>query len=248
MMSPAVGIAEVLNLFRAVATEDELALVLAETSRRLGFRHFAMVQHVDFGQATTHGFRLHNYPDSWVNWFDENGLGVTDPVHRASHTTLTGFRWSDIPAMIPLSQRDRDVLAQASGYGLSVGYTVPAHVPGETLGSCSFAAASNESLGDDVMPNAHLIGLFAFEAGRRVTGQRSCAASLKLTTRQLECIMYVGRGKTDAEIAQILGVSPATVVEHLRHARERYNAASRAVLPVRALYDGALSFADVLVH
>ena len=59
--------------------------------------------------------------------------------------------------------------------------------------------------------------------------------------------MYVGRGKTDAQIGQILGLSPGTVVEHLRHARERYNAASRAVLPLRALYDGALSFADVLL-
>ena len=60
--------------------------------------------------------------------------------------------------------------------------------------------------------------------------------------------MYVGRGKTDAEIAQILGLSENTVVEHLKNARHRYNAAARAVLPVRALYDGALSFADVLVR
>jgi len=245
-MSTTIALASILKLFQSASSATELELALGDASERLGFRHFAMVQHVDFGQATSAGFRLHNYPDSWVRWFDDHGLGVTDPVHRASHTTLTGFRWSAIPTMIPLSVRDRHVLHEASAHGLNSGYTVPAHVPGETLGSCTFAAAANDSIEEDLLPVAQLVGQFAFEAGRRVIGQRACAQSLKLTPRQLECIMYVGRGKTDAEIGQILGLSAGTVVEHLRNARERYNAASRAVLPVRALYDGALSFADVL--
>lgn len=237
-----------LDAFRTVATLDDLALVLADACDRFSFRHFAMVQHVDFGQATTRGFRLHNYPERWVHWFDARGLGPTDPVHRASHTTLTGFRWTEVPTMIPLSARDREVLGEARLHGLADGFTVPAHVPGELLGSCSFATAANDEIDEAILPAAQIVGQFAFEASRRLSAGRRCTTSLTLTSRQIECVMYVGRGKTDAEIAQILGVTHGTVVEHLRNARERYNAAARSVLPVRALYDGALSFADVLVR
>jgi LuxR family quorum-sensing system transcriptional regulator CciR len=246
-MTTLAAVQELLKAFRTVSSLADLALVLADVSGRLGFRHFAMVQHVDFGRSTVRGFRIHDYPEPWVHWFDSHGLAITDPVHRASHTTLTGFRWTDVPSMIPLSGRDRQILDAARGHGLVEGFTVPAHVPGETLGSCSFAAAANDDIDDLLLPVAQLAGQFAFEASRRVAGGRRLGASLTLTSRQLECIKYVGRGKTDAEIAQILGLSENTVVEHLKNARQRYNAAARAVLPVRALYDGALSFADVLV-
>lgn len=237
-----------LDSFRSAQSLADLSIMLRESSLSLGFTYFAMVQHVDFGRSTARGFRIHNYPQSWVEWFDRHGLGITDPVHRASHTTLAGFSWTEVPAMIPMSERDRQILEAARVHGLTDGFTVPAHVPGELLGSCTFARAANDNVDVHMLPCAHLIGQFAFEASRRVAGNRDIAASLTLTSRQLECIMYVGRGKTDAEIAQILGLSENTVVEHLKNARRRYNAAARAVLPVRALYDGALSFADVLVN
>jgi LuxR family quorum-sensing system transcriptional regulator CciR len=246
-MTTIAAIKTTLESFKTSKNLAELSLLLSESCQRLGFDHFAMVQHVDLGRSTKRGFRIHNYPQALVDLFDRQGLGITDPVHRASHTTVSGFRWADVPDMIPLSDRDRQVLEAARVHGLTDGYTVPAHVPGELLGSCTFARAANDDAGSDMLPVAHLVGQFAFEASRRMTGTRKISASLTLTSRQLECIMYVGRGKTDAEIAEILGLSENTIVEHLKNARRRCNAAARAVLPVRALYDGALSFADVLV-
>lgn len=245
-MTTLAAVPEILCAFRSATSLDELHLVLADVSARLRFRYFAMVQHVDFGQTSTRGFRLHNYPAQWVDFFDRRGLGPTDPVHRASHTTLTAFRWQDVATMIPLTAQDREVLATAITHGLGDGITVPAHVPGELLGSTSFASAANDDVDPQALAVAQLAGQFAFESSRRLRASRPCTAGVKLTTRQLECIKYVGRGKTDGEIAQILGLSHNTVIEHLRHARERYNAAARSVLPVRALYDGALSFADLL--
>lgn len=242
------AVPQMLGAFQSVASLDDLALVLADAAARLRFRYFAMTQHVDFGGKAATGFRLHNYPDQWQEFFDRRGLGPTDPVHRASHTTLTAFHWHAVATMIPLTAGDREVLALATDQGLGNGITVPAHVPGELLGSTSFAAAANDDLDPQALPVAQLVGQFAFETRRQLSSTRPCGASAALTDRQLECIMYVGRGKTDGEIAQILGLSQNTVVEHLKHARERYNAGARAVLPVRALYDGALSFADVLVR
>lgn len=44
----------------------------------------------------------------------------------------------------------------------------------------------------------------------------------------------------------ILGVSHETVIQHLKHARERYGVQKRALLAVRALFDGLISFSDIL--
>lgn len=234
----------VVRPLRSARSLADIATVLLEVCQQVGASYYAIAQHVDPQEYGSQGSRIHNYPEGWALWFDDQRLGRVDPVHRASQKSLIGFRWSSVPDLISLSVRDGQILDAARGFGLGGGFTVPANVPGEMLGSCSFVAANDVDLDDTVLPYAQLAGQFAFEAVRRMDGPRRTPTAV-LTDRQVECILWVGRGKTDWEIARILGVSPNTVVEHLRNARERYAASSRAMLPVRALFDGVLSFADI---
>jgi LuxR family quorum-sensing system transcriptional regulator CciR len=150
--------------------------------------------------------------------------------------------------MIQVTRRDYEVLEEARKRGIGDGFTVPAHVPGEVNGSCSFATAAPASLREDQLALAHLVGAFAFEAARRLTRMRdhSPDAPPRLTDRQRDCVLWAARGKTDWEIARILGVRHDTVIEHLRHARERYSVGKRTQLTVHALFDGSISFVDVL--
>ncbi|OYW87552.1 MAG: hypothetical protein B7Z20_04845 [Sphingobium sp. 32-64-5] len=71
-------------------------------------------------------------------------------------------------------------------------------------------------------------------------------APLYLTERQRDCVIWVARGKTDWEIARILGLSHETVTEYLKRARERYGVGKRTLLAVHALFDGTISFNDVM--
>jgi LuxR family transcriptional regulator, quorum-sensing system regulator CciR len=232
----------------ATSTEDELSEALSVVSRELGFTYFALTHHVDIRRAPQPAIRLHNYPDEWVQYYDENSLGVSDPVHRASHLTSVGFVWSRIPDMIALTPRDHEILARGQGQGIGDGFTIPANVPGETHGSCSFANPAGRSLREEDLPLAQLVGAFAFEAARRLWRVRSPVAALppKLTDRQRECILWVARGKSDWEISRILGVQHETVVRHLKQARERYGVAKRTMVAVHALFDGSISFTDVM--
>jgi LuxR family quorum-sensing system transcriptional regulator CciR len=36
------------------------------------------------------------------------------------------------------------------------------------------------------------------------------------------------------------------VIQHLKHARERYGVHNKAMLSVRALYDGVISFSEII--
>jgi DNA-binding CsgD family transcriptional regulator len=69
---------------------------------------------------------------------------------------------------------------------------------------------------------------------------------VQLTDRKRECVIWAARGKSDWEIARILGISDQTVIEHLKHARERYGVGRRTLLAVHALFDGTIGFLDVL--
>ena len=231
----------------AARSADDLFAALEAISTRMGFEYFALSHHVDLARAGTGAIRLHNYPARWADYYEGNALGVSDPVHRASHVTTTGFAWSNMPAMIPLTRDDHRVLALGREQGIGDGFTVPANVPGESLGSCSFANAADCAIDDGMFPLAQLVGLFAFEGARRLWAVRPIDnAPPRLTDRQRDCVMWAGRGKSDWETSRILGISEETVDRHLRHARERYGVAKRTSVLIRALFDGTLSFSDVL--
>ena len=155
-----------------------------------------------------------------------------------------------MPAMIPLTAADRRVLSLGRDQGIGDGFTVPANVPGEALGSCSFALEANMPLPVAILPLAQLAGAFAFEGARRLWSIRSGRSipSPTLTDRQRDCVLWAARGKSDWEISRILGVSEETVIRHIKQARERYGVQKRTLLAIRTLFDGTLSFNDVLTR
>ena len=230
---------------RELETEEALAGALADVSRDLGFPYFALTHHVDVRRSSA-AIRIHNYPDGWAKWFDEQALGATDPVHRASHLTSVGFAWSRLPEMIAMTEKDRKVLELARREGIGEGFTVPAHVPGEAHGSCSFACAAGDPFAEQHLSLLQLVGAFAFEAARRMRRRRFSDGPVQLTDRQRECVMWAARGKSDWEIARVLGLSEATVGEHLRHAYERYGVGKRTLVAIHALFDGTIGFLEEL--
>jgi LuxR family quorum-sensing system transcriptional regulator CciR len=235
------------NAIAATASPDDLRETVAGIATELGFDYFALTHHVDMQVAPPSAIRLHNYPNAWVDYFDGNRLAVSDPVHRASHVTSIGFTWAQLPGMIAMTPGDRAILALARQKGLGEGFTVPANVPGEARGSCSFASAAGRSLPRDALPLAQLAGAFAFEGARRMWRARELgpAPHPVVTDRQRDCLIWAARGKSDWETSRILGLSEQTVGRHIKQARERYGLDKRTSLLIRILFDGTISFTDI---
>jgi LuxR family quorum-sensing system transcriptional regulator CciR len=238
------------ELVDQVTSVSDLLDAMSGITQELGFTHFALAHHVDVRNCAWSAIRLHDYPARWADYYDERALGVSDPVHRASHVTGLGFRWSDMPRMIDLTRRDRQILADARNEGIGDGYTVPAHIPGEARGSCSFVNGTGRPLPQAELCHAQLAGTFAFEAARRLwlgRGNIVVPERRPLTDRQRDCLIWVARGKSDWEIAQILGLSPETVACHVSAACERYGVHKRTLVIILALFDGTLTFSDLVL-
>lgn len=229
------------------ATEGELATTLETCARELGFHYFALLHHVDLRQRSRAMVHIDNYPAEWSERFIQSRLFLEDPILRASLTTNIGFAWDNVPKLIRLTPSQRRIMEEARRQGIGCGFTVPAHIPGEAYGSCSFAAAIGRSFPEKHLLATQLVGSFAFEAARRICGARcrSRPQAVHLTPRQHDCLVLVAQGKTDWEIGQILGLQEDSVTKVIDAARRRYDVANRTELVVAALFDGQISFNEV---
>ena len=61
-----------------------------------------------------------------------------------------------------------------------------------------------------------------------------------LTRREAEVLALVARGNTTPEIADVLGIRPATVRTHVEHARDKLGATTRAEAVAKALATGQI--------
>lgn len=226
----------------------DIGLVLKAATRQLQFDHFALAQQVSAKRLGP--LRLSDFPDAWVDRLVASNLVADDPVLLACERTVTPFAWSNLPGLVPMTRRHHAYMADARAAGLTEGYTIPIHIPGEASGLVSFVTAGTAPLPQDSLPAAQYLACFAFEAARRLRAPTAAsagpAAAQRLTQRQLDCLVLAARGKSNWVAGQLLGLSAGTVHKYLEAAKQRYGVSSRTELVVRALFDGQIAFADVM--
>jgi LuxR family transcriptional regulator, quorum-sensing system regulator CciR len=236
---------------RAARSADDLRALMEPITHEMGFHGYALFQHVKrFTWKRRRALAISNFSRSWLEHFFSERMYVYDPVLLASQRTAIGFRFDEVATLVDLNERQRELMSAARRAGIANGFCVPIHVPGEPDGICSFVVTDDAPLPLENLPMAQLVGCFAYEAARQLllAGDKIIrpAFSRPLTNRQLECIVFVARGKTDWEISQILGLKEDTVTEHLDEARRRCGVSRRTELVVHTLFNGDLTFNDII--
>ncbi len=232
----------------------ELRSLLEGIVQTLGFDYFALVHHVNIYQTNGDVVYLFDFPQAWADQIDRRGYFSDDPVLVACEKSAAPFAWSEVSRIVKLTGRQQEILQSAKDAGLGGGFTVPIHVPGEHTRRLLVQHPHRPRLPRARAARRALCGLFAFEAARRLVQRRALTTQTKvqmtskpkLTRRQLDCVVLAGRGKSDRDVGQILGISDQTVHQHMEEAKRKYEVATRMQLVVRALFDSQLAFADLV--
>lgn len=246
-----------IRLSKSVICPQELDRLISDISRDMGFDFYALIHHVDLARYSPdlehleNGelLALWNYPESWVEIYQERNIVANDPVLMASQRTNVGFAWDDIEDLIKITPAHRAITEDTRRAGLANGFTVPANVPGELKGSCSFAVKTGRILPEKNLIMAQAVGAFAFQAARAMVAKANMNASTppkRLGDRQLECIALMARGKSDWEIGSILGIAENTVRRHIALAKKHYDVASRFQIAMRAIFEEKITIYEVL--
>jgi LuxR family quorum-sensing system transcriptional regulator CciR len=223
-------------------SDAELSTLLGDAVRELGFEHYAIVEQASFCREEPQFISLDNYPEAWAEEFVGGLLYLDDPVLQASQRTQKAFRWTDVAKLLKVNHRHARVIERSQRYGMGSGMTVPANVPGEPCGSCSFAVKRGKDLPEDRLRAAELIAIDAVDTSRRLRGLPHIGAVPHLSRRQRQCIRLLSSGKNDKEIARSLKLSPETTKRYVATARQVYRATTRAELVTKALRDGQIGF------
>ncbi len=224
------------------ASLAKLGVLLERACRELGFDYFALLHHGSLADGGRGLVRLDNYPRPWVEEIADRHLAPHDPVHFASRHSSAPFRWDAIERLVELDPRQRAVFERSRTFGIGDGFTIPANIIGEPAGSCSFAQIPGGALVPHRLDCASLVGAHAFQAARRLLALRPPIRRAHLSPRQIECLGLIADGKTDWEIARILGLRPETVRDYVGDLRRIYKVGSRTQLIRPGLDDAWLDF------
>ncbi len=175
--------------------------------------------------------------DAWVDHYDSNHLVDRCPLTARVLTTMRPFLWESVRPTVanPVAL---DVLDRATAHGVDFGLVVPVHLQSGDKGCVCIVRESREFEAGAVPWVVMLAQAFHGEF-ERLEADRA-AVQLALSGRERDVLRWFALGKSAEDVADILGISSATVMFHYRNVANRLGTLNRTHTVVQAMRSGAL--------
>lgn len=182
---------------------------------------------------------LTNHTDKYAEAYVARGLFRYAPMTRWAlcNTGACSWRWITDNWQY-LSKKEHDVVALNRKHGVLAGYTISFSDP-SLRNKGAIALAARPGLDQDDVDRIWREHGREIEVLNSVTHLKLISlphanAARTLTKRQKQALEWVRDGKATHEIAEILGLTPATVEKHLRLAREKLEVDTTAQAVLKA--------------
>lgn len=238
---------EVLRALASATSVTELRSLMEAVTKELGFRHYALIHHDDLRGNPPDRVKLLAYPALIERRIIEEATWRRDPVIRACNFAPQAFLWSELSEIIEIDRKDQASIEGGMQVGLNVGITVPYHLLGSCIGSCTFAGMRWPQRIARLLGMTQMIGVFAFQAARRLLrNDMPPAPPPRLHPRPRDCVALVGGGLSNKEIARALALAPRTVDGYLTEARELFGVHDRTELVIAAMAAGEVGLHELI--
>jgi LuxR family transcriptional regulator/LuxR family quorum-sensing system transcriptional regulator CciR len=195
-----------------------------------------------FGHDSGLALAADGFPDTWVQAYTEERLYLIDPIPALAKARSTPFLWSDADTLGDLGPAARRYLDRLTAQGLGDGLAVQVFGPGGRDGyvGLGFGGPPPRTLDAAAMRAHQLVA----QAGHL----RYCdlapvpAAETGLSPRETEVLGWIARGKSNAVIAELMGISPHTVDTHVRGLFDKLGVADRVTAALRGVGAALLQF------
>lgn len=183
---------------------------------------------------------LSNHSADYLDPFTKGGLYFHAPMVQwaADHVGSCSWRWvQERAAAGELTEGEKKVLAFNRQHGVTAGYSVSfMELSSRAKGGVGLAARnrSQDEVDDIWARHGREIEILWNVAHLKLVNLPHNPGGRNLTPRQREALEWVSEGKTTADIATIMGLTPATVEKHLRLAREALDVETTAQAVLKA--------------
>jgi DNA-binding CsgD family transcriptional regulator len=214
--------------------ESKVSLIQSATSQQEAFDRFNQIMgefgytrnvyslvndHPSLNLKARHGF-IGTYPQDWINHYHENSYYSIDPVMLWAMKYTTPFFWNDAIKDFQNSEefseetkiRSLNIkhLAEDAGVcdGVAIGFR--SHT-GEIAGVGLAKERPDDKKNYEELAEIYLLSSYLHETFRGFMEKPHVPV---LTVREKEVLLWASEGKSDGDIADILGISAPTVRYH----------------------------------
>lgn len=209
-------------------TPSECANDFLATVRLFGFSACACGAWAGVGRGRKSRFFFVDWPNDWMEFYETNQFFQHDLLPVEARRRTVPFWYSGIIRSSKLTEKQGELHKEFLKYGWKDAFAVPIHGPGSVQGLVTLA--TRETLKLKAKDCAVL------EMMARTVWER-CRASehfgmfhpdrVQLTPREIECLQWAAAGKSDTDIAVLIGVKPATVHFHIEQAKKKLGLKTR---------------------
>jgi DNA-binding CsgD family transcriptional regulator len=226
----------------------EVSILFGKTLNRLGYDRFCyslITAHPSLGLDAGHGI-AENYPDDWMSHYKANGYEKIDPVPRHGYTTSNPFTWDTVMKARELKRDEKKVMNEATDAKLLDGLAVPicghnGELAGIGMASSAGGVGMDVNLLSRIRALSYQFHLAYTELMRKEEGGAPREfTQVRLTEREKEILLWAAEGKSDAVIAEIIGISHATIRFHMNNIFRKLQANERTLATVKAIRQGLI--------
>lgn len=222
----------------ACATIDAVKALFKQRIAVLGYTASACGAFLPTDMGPETHFFFQDWPPDWIELYVRRNFLAADYTVAEARRRIAPFTWLEAKAVRTLSRAEQDIWDTAGEWGWTDGLSVPIHGPGGYFGLVAMAG-KERPMPPALRGELHQLAFLTHERCRALTRLAPVInPRAALTHRELECIRWVAAGKTDWEIADLLGVSQTTVRTHIDQARRKFGARTRAQTVARLVLEG----------
>lgn len=221
----------VLEWINAAESAGDVKTALDPFLKSLGLSYFVIIEMA--GIPGDRRLRLGNYPREWSERYFKYRYESRDPISLSLPDGGTKVPWSKIRQGLSRSTKGWRILNEAKEFGLADGWAFA--IPGPQ-GSVVAAAYGGPAIDDHPLlrPTLHIISMYVNARLSYLSEQRP-TSNVRLTAREAEIMRLVAYGRTDTDIAHMLGIKETTVHMHIENVKRKLGVQKRVTAIVEAL-------------
>jgi LuxR family quorum sensing-dependent transcriptional regulator len=181
-----------------------------------------------------------DWPQEWLALYSQRNFVASDTAVAEARRRIAPFTWLEARAERILPDVEQEIWDACAEFGWTDGFSVPIHGPGGYFGLIVLAG-KERPLPPSLRNRLHLLAFLTHERCRALSKFPMVAdPKAPLSSRELECLRWVGAGKTDWEIGKIMSLSPTTVKSYVDQARNKLGARTRPQAVARLVLSGLM--------
>jgi DNA-binding CsgD family transcriptional regulator len=212
----------------ATASAAASAADFLSTIRRMGFAAGACGAWVGVGPNRKHRFFFVNWPQDWIDFYEKNAFVGHDVLPIEARRRVAPFWYSELASRIKFTTKQLELHDAASAYGWRDAFAVPIHGPGSLQGLVTLATRETLTLNRADCAVLETMARAVWEHCRAAESFGTFDSDqMPLSSREIECLQWAAAGKSDADIALLVGIKPATAHFHIERVKRRLGVNTR---------------------